>query len=116
MMSGNQVRNPFADPDPAKIGFRRLAGDDLPLMHRWLQQPFILEWWWGGIPPAYEAVEAKYAARIRGEEPTDPYLILSDGQAIGYIQAYMIADHPEYAAHIAADADAAGVDLFIGEV
>jgi RimJ/RimL family protein N-acetyltransferase len=113
-MTGNPASDPSERLDPATIGFRRLVADDLSLMYRWLQQPAILEWWWGGVPPAYAAVEAKYSARIRGEEPTDPYLILSDDQPIGYIQAYMIADHPEYAAQIAADADAAGVDLFIG--
>jgi RimJ/RimL family protein N-acetyltransferase len=101
--------------DMARIGFRRMTEDDLPLMHRWLQQPYVLEWWWGGVPPTYEAVEAKYRARLRGEEPTDPYLILANGQPIGYIATYMIADHPEYAAQIEAEEGAAGVDLFIGE-
>jgi aminoglycoside 6'-N-acetyltransferase len=100
---------------PESIGFRRMALDDLPLMHRWLQEPHVLEWWWGGVAPPYEAVTAKYGPRIRGEEPTDPYLLLFMDQPIGYIQAYMIRDYPEYAAIVDTDAGAAGVDLFIGE-
>lgn len=101
--------------DPARIGFRRMAMGDLPLMHRWLQEPHVLEWWWGGIAPSYEAVAEKYGPRIRGEEPTDPYILLSTDRPIGYIQTYMIRDYPEYAAVVGADDGAAGVDLFIGE-
>ena len=37
------------------------------------------------------------------------------GGPIGYIQTYRIADYPEYAQHLAASANAAGVDLFIGD-
>ncbi len=103
-------------PNPECIGFRRMTLDDLPLMQRWLQAPHVLEWWWGGIAPPYEAVEEKYGPRIRGEEPTDPYVILSGDRPIGYIQTYMIRDYPEYAAVVNTDADAAGMDLFIGEV
>jgi len=34
---------------------------------------------------------------------------------VGYLQTYRIADHPEYARALQIEADAAGVDLFIGE-
>ncbi len=101
--------------DPRRIGFRRMVMDDLPVMHRWLQTPHVLEWWWGGVAPSYEAVTEKYGPRIRGEEPTDPYLMLSGDRPIGYIQTYMIRDYPEYAALVEADDGAAGMDLFIGE-
>lgn len=101
--------------DSARIGFRRMTMDDLPLMHRWLQMAHVLEWWWGGVAPSYAAVAEEYGPSIRGEEPTDPYFILSGDRPIGYIQTYMIHDYPDYAAVVEADADAAGVDLFIGE-
>jgi len=102
--------------DPSLIGFRQMVMDDLLLMHRWLQVPQVLEWWWGGVAPSYEAVAEKYGPRIRSEEPTDQYIILYGDWPIGYIQTYMIRDYPEYAALVDADAGAAGVDLFIGEV
>lgn len=93
-----------------------MAMDDLPLMHRWLHAAHVREWWSdNGDAPAYEAVVEKYGPSIRGEEPTEAYLICYDGQPIGYIQTYMIRAYPEYAAAIAVDEDAAGVDLFIGE-
>jgi RimJ/RimL family protein N-acetyltransferase len=105
------------DNDCATIGFRRLTENDLPLMHRWLHAPHVHEWWSEGKPPpAYADVVAKYSPPLHGEEPTDLYVMCMHGQPIGFIQTYMIADHPEYAAQVAVDTDAAGVDLFIGEV
>ena len=60
-------------------------------------------------------VARKYAKRIAGEEPTRSFVIECDGQPIGYIQTYRIADYAEYAEHLAASGNAAGVDLFIGD-
>ena len=101
--------------NPSVLGFRRMTMDDLPLMYRWLQTSDVLEWWFGGVAPAYETVAETYGPRIRGEEPTDSYLILYTDLPIGYIQTYMIRDYPEYAAVVDVEEGAAGVDLFIGE-
>src|SRR5260370_34045009 len=100
--------------DPEKIGFRRMTLDDLPLMHRWLNTPQVLEWWWGGVGPTYAAVEEKYGSRIRGEEPTDAYFILYAGTPIGYIQTYAIHDYPDDAAVVNVDEDALRVDRLLG--
>jgi len=101
--------------DPALIGFRLMTLDDLPLLHRWLETPHVLEWWWGGVAPSYKDVAEKYGPYTQGESLTDPYLILYAGQPIGYIQTYRIRDYPEYDAAVGADEVAAGVDLLIGE-
>ena len=50
-----------------------------------------------------------------GREPTSCYITLYAGQPVGYIQAYLIADYPEYAEALGVEVGAAGVDLFIGE-
>lgn len=93
--------------------------DDLPLLHRWRNAPHVMEWY-GKQPIGYEVVVAKYAARIRGEQPTQPYLSLYEQTPIGYIQTYKLCDYPDYSDYLALDADdlkgAAGVDLFIGAV
>lgn len=100
--------------DPALLRFRPLALADLPLLHRWLNDPAVGRWY--GAGPTYAAVERKYAPRVRGETPTAPYLILYGDQPIGYIQTYRIADYPAYARSIGAadDAGAWGVDFLIG--
>jgi RimJ/RimL family protein N-acetyltransferase len=101
--------------DPALLGFRLMAMDDLPLLHRWLRVPQVLEWWWGGVAPTYAAVAEKYGPYTGGGTPTDAYLILYADDPIGYIQTYRIRDYPEYAAAVGAEEEAAGVDLLIGE-
>lgn len=56
-----------------------------------------------------------YQCAIRGEDPTDLYIIDLDGRPIGAIQSYRIDDHPDYAAMVALGRPALGIDLFIGE-
>lgn len=99
---------------PHEIRFRRLTEDDLDLMHRWLNTPHVMRWYSpGGRTRARVAEE--YLPYIRGEKPTEPYLIMCGDTPIGYIQTYRINDWPDYARHIGVDDDTAGVDLFIGE-
>jgi aminoglycoside 6'-N-acetyltransferase len=56
-----------------------------------------------------------YRAAMRGEDPTDLYVIRLDSRPIGVLQSYRIDDHPEYAAQVALGRPAIGIDLFIGE-
>lgn len=97
-----------------KIRFRPLQMCDLPLMQLWLNRTFVSRWFGGGHP-TYEDVSARYGPRVRGEVPLDPYLMLYDDVAIGYIQTYHLADHPGYNGLVRAGPNTAGVDLFIGE-
>jgi len=104
---------PSLHPQPP-ITFRSLEYGDLLLMVRWLNTPHVREWWQHD-PRTLEEAVAKYAPLIQGREPTAGYIILHGERPVGYIQAYRIADWPEYARDIAVEEGAAGVDLFIGE-
>jgi len=103
-----------ADPG---ISFRPLAETDLPQMQAWLATDHVAEWYpIDDVPrPPLDLVRRHYLPMIRGEEPTHPFLILLDGAPIGYIQAYLIRDHPQYAEAVRVAEGAAGVDLFIGD-
>ncbi len=103
----------MGDVDPARIGFRGLREEDLPLMYRWLNTPEVGRWYGEALP--LHGIVRKYGPRVRGEVPTRPFAILYEGQPVGYVQTYRIADWPEYAAQVAVEQTAAGVDLFIGE-
>jgi RimJ/RimL family protein N-acetyltransferase len=96
------------------IAFRRLEADDLPRMHRWLTTEHVRRWY-GEEGRSLEEVTAHYEPRIRGEEPTDSYIILYGETPIGYIQTYLIHDHLDYVQFVDVSEKAAGVDLFIGE-
>lgn len=85
---------PVEVPVAADISFRPLREEDLPLLHGWLNQDFVARWYKiGPVPTPYEAVAAKYLPRIRGEEPTECFLLVVDDMPVGYIQTYRIRDY-----------------------
>lgn len=95
------------------VRFRPLRPADFPLLHRWLGQPHVAQWW--GEPPTLEAVAAKYGPRCAGFDPTRSFIAELDGAPAGLLQWYRIVDHPDYAAAVEVEPGAAGVDLFLGE-
>jgi aminoglycoside 6'-N-acetyltransferase len=93
------------------IEFAPLTEGDLPLVEEWLRREHVAEWWRDPI----EKSLAEYRAAIEGRDPTDHYLIVVDGRAVGMIQTYLVSDHPEWEAIVQVGPDAAGVDILIGE-
>ncbi len=97
------------------LEFRRLRDDDLPTLHRWLNEPGIVEWWedddvsWDGVVRDY------------GSASTDPveYWIVSDrGRDVGWIQCYATIDEPDEAAPwwaLGLHRSAAGIDYLVGD-
>ncbi|MGO9451865.1 MAG: GNAT family N-acetyltransferase [Candidatus Binataceae bacterium] len=96
-----------------RLGFRPLELGDLPLMHLWVNTAHVREWW--DKLATLDDVTAKYAPRILGKEPTRSFISEVDGKPVGYIQSYRIVDYPDYARHLEAGDNAAGVDLFVAE-
>lgn len=96
-----------------ELGFRALGRGDLGLMHEWLRREHVRRWW--DEHESYEDVARHYLPAIEGRRPVDLYLILLDGRPVGFIQAYLVADFPDFAARVGLGAGVAGVDLFIGE-
>lgn len=101
--------------DATKIRFQKLRMADLPLMHTWLATDAVRQWY-AKRDYAYQQVVDHYAPRITGQAPTDSFLIVYSDTPIGYIQTYKISDYPDYSQYVEVRDDAAGVDLFIGEV
>jgi RimJ/RimL family protein N-acetyltransferase len=84
------------------IKFRSLNRGDLPLMHRWLNTPHVVEWW-ADEAVGLDEISAKYSPRIDGKEDVRCFVIVRDERPIGYIQEYP------------AEEKSVGIDLFIGE-
>jgi aminoglycoside 6'-N-acetyltransferase len=97
------------------IAFRQLSERDIPRIHIWLNNHSVARWYYQPDPsPA--AITKKYLARARGEDPrTEHFIIEVDGQAAGVIKWYRLGDHPDYYQHLAVEAEAVSIDLFIGE-
>ena len=91
-----------------------LREEDLPLLERWLLQPHVREWWDDRPGEAYPDL-SEYVEAIRGEDPTDIFVIQADGRPVGMIESYRIDDHPEYAQVLGLGEPAAGFDVFLGE-
>lgn len=88
--------------------FRPLARDDLPLIRHWLLQPHVARWW-GDVDEEMAAI-----ATIFGDPHVEAFLMLLDGRAIGYFQAYdpnAEEGHP----FAGEPAGTLGLDLSIGE-
>ncbi len=98
------------------VTFRRLTDDDLPLLHRWLNDPNVVRWW-EGDDVSWEGVVGDYGSG--NDDPVEHWLALEDGEPVGWIQCYAWADDAEdeeTQAHfsLGVDQSAAGIDYLVG--
>lgn len=99
----------------ASLGFEPVAQRHLPLLRSWLEAPHMREWW--GEP---EKELGFIRDMIAGRDTTRPFLILLDGEPVGYIQCWFVGHHQNrtwmdenpWLAEL--PAEAVGVDLSIG--
>jgi aminoglycoside 6'-N-acetyltransferase len=97
------------------VTFRRLVDDDLPMMHRWLNEPGVVRWW-EGDDVSWEGVVRDYGST--STDPTEHWIAAVDGREVGWIQCSATSDHPEESEAwraLGVDAGAAGIDYLIGE-
>ncbi len=100
------------------VTFRRLTDDDLPMLHRWLNEPGVVRWW-EGDDVSWEGVVAQYGSG-RDDPGTEHWIAVVDGHDAGWIQCYAWADDPEEAeaqAHLALGVEptAAGIDYLVAD-
>jgi aminoglycoside 6'-N-acetyltransferase len=98
-----------ADPE---LGFRRLTRADFGDLERWRSAPHVRLWW--GEPLDASGVEKEFGPCVDGVDPTLVFLTTLDQRPVGMAQTYRLSDNPDYEAAVGV-ADAAGMDLFIGE-
>ncbi|QNN55131.1 GNAT family N-acetyltransferase [Nocardioides mesophilus] len=97
----------------AVIGFRPLTRADLPDVVRWVHEPHVARWW-NDEAADLDRAEAHYGPAIDGTEPTRRWVVEINGRSVGFVQDYLIGDHPDWALLTAAP-DAVGFDYAIGE-
>lgn len=96
------------------VTLRRLAEADLPLLHRWLNEPGLVRWW-EGDDVSWEAVVRDYSTTA---DSTEHWIASVDGRNIGWIQCWPTAENPEEVAPweaLGVDRTAAGIDYLIGD-
>jgi aminoglycoside 6'-N-acetyltransferase len=72
----------------------------------------VARWW--REPADLATIAATYLPVLQGLDPTEVFVIELDGNPVGIIQRYLMADNPEWAAAVGTQ-DAAGIDYYIGE-
>ncbi len=97
------------------ISFRKLELNDLPLLHKWLNNPHVREWYDKDKSSTLENVTKRYMEKINGDKPTQAFIANYKNKPVGYIQTYKLNDYPDYVKYINPIKNTAGVDLFIGE-
>lgn len=103
-----------------RISFRRVERPDLPLLHRWLNEPGVVRWWEGDdVSPA--AVERAHGPPPAGRDVRDDgtwhFLALLDREAVGWIQCCDLTGDKEAAAWFATGlpASTGGIDYLVGD-
>ena len=99
------------------ITFRRLHDDDLPLLHRWLNEPGVVRWW-EGEDVSWDAVVGDYGSA--STDPTEYYIASSDGRDFGWIQCYATTsyedeDEVQHWRRLGIPEAAGGIDYLVGE-
>jgi aminoglycoside 6'-N-acetyltransferase len=101
--------------------FRRLTDDDLPLLHRWLNEPGVVRWW-EGDDVSWDAVVRDYGST--SDPRVEHWLASIDREPVAWLQCYradLYVDDPEDGgearAWFAAGAhpDAASIDYLVGD-
>ena len=103
--------------DADAIAFHPVTQNDMALLRQWMKKPHWRRWW--GDP---DTELAMIQAMVDGEDTTRPYIFSIEGEAIGYIQYWIVADSKKDPTLMAANPwlawvpeDAIGIDLSIGE-
>jgi aminoglycoside 6'-N-acetyltransferase len=73
----------------------------------------VHEWW--NEHSRLDEVSDHYGPSIDGADPTDHYVVLLGERPVGFVETYLIADHPDWEATVEAESGAVGVDLFVAE-
>jgi RimJ/RimL family protein N-acetyltransferase len=97
----------------ANLHFRSMTAADLPRLREWLGRPHVRRWW--DEHETFENVARHCLPRIEGEDPTRLFVIELDARSVGFIQTYLLSDHPEWEEEAETEPGVAGVDLFIAE-
>jgi len=98
------------------VTFRRLVDDDLPLLHRWLNEPGIVRWW-EGDDVSWDGVVRGYSSG-RDPDSTELYIASVEDRDLGWIQCYPTVEEPDECEQwwaLGVNRTAAGIDYLVGE-
>lgn len=96
--------------------FAPLRSSDLPSLAVWLARPHVSRWW--REPSDLISVEQNYFRLAEGLDQTEGFIVHFSDRPIGYVQRYLIDEHPDWRVSIQGAlgyAGGIGIDYLIGE-
>lgn len=90
---------------------RRLAENDLAMLHEWLLRPHIAEWW--GAAESVEELRADYLEQAEAENATEAFIAYYQNAPIGFIQCYVVMGSGDGWWEEETDPGARGIDQFL---
>ncbi len=110
-----------------EIMFEPLSTDHFNLLHKWIQEPHVWQWWGEGKSWTCDEIKEKYSSYTlrhkveRGVKKTiHPFIIKLQGKPIGFIQYYNAFDFPRTGFDVQSIWDGksgtlAALDFYIGD-
>lgn len=95
------------------LAFRPMRDDDFAAVARWHSAPHVSKWWDSNSRDE-DAVRARYAPRLRGDDHVRMWIVEVDGAAAGMLQDYRLDHDPDLAVMTGAK-DAVEFDYLIGD-
>lgn len=65
-----------------------MTEQDLPMLHRWLNEPHIVQWW-GGERPTLAEVRQQYLPRVLAQDRVTPCIGMLGDAPFAYAQSYV---------------------------
>jgi aminoglycoside 6'-N-acetyltransferase len=98
-----------------ELSFRRLQREDFGLLSLWFSRPHVAPWWREEHDPG--SIERGYGPAVDGTDPTELFIVETDGEPVGFAQLYLFDDNPGWKRALTPAGvydDAAGIDYLIG--
>jgi RimJ/RimL family protein N-acetyltransferase len=94
--------------------FDPLREQDLPMLHKWLRRPHVVEWW--EAPPTIDELRDEFLASSgAGPNATRAYVVSAGPEPLGFIQSYVVMGAGNGWWEGETDPGARGIDQFIAD-
>ncbi len=93
--------------------FRPMSAADLPLLLEWLQRPHLQDWWHGET--SLKDVRRNYLPAQEDFDTARPYIVYLNGDPVGYIQYYRVAEGKQEWWPDKPGAGVLGIDQFLAD-
>lgn len=86
--------------------------DDLALVEHWLGEPHVARWFLAGSSLEAELEDIRQS--VSGEQRVHMFVVIDDGEPVGWCQWYLCEENPGWAAETGAEPGDVGIDYAIG--